>query len=36
VLEQRALALGYRDARRCEIGYLRIRREHELAGRLEP
>lgn len=35
-LEKRAISLGYRDTRRCEIGYLRVRREHELAGRLAP
>lgn len=35
-LRRRAIAAGYRDARRSEIGYLRIRREHELAGRLNP
>ena len=34
--EARARAAGFRDARRCEIGYLRIRREHELAGKLKP
>ena len=36
LLEGRAREAGCRDMRRCEIGYLRIRREHELAGRLKP
>jgi methylphosphotriester-DNA--protein-cysteine methyltransferase len=36
LLESRAIEAGYRDCRRCEIGYLRIRREHELAGKLKP